>query len=173
MLVKATCLYRDRYPKETPVIPTMGNVHVLGKPELQVVIEETERRLQLDIVVEQANFLTGLECRQADVRASITSKGISQGTVTTTANLALHSKVDLGQIVSIQLHRLEGTVCGFALGFVLGVDLLLESTCAILACTSSLAVGLACFRNVDRTLAVFFAEESVGVDGGSLEQFFL
>lgn len=64
-------------------------------------------KLQLDIVVDEFDLLTGLECGQSDIGASVAAKRIAQRTVSAAANLALDGKVNLGEIVVLELHWLR------------------------------------------------------------------
>jgi len=100
---------------------------------------------QLNFVIEQPDFLTRLESRQADVRASVTSERITQGTVATAANLALNSKVDLCQIIGAELHGLQVLIRSRTLGCIFCFDLFSQAATAVLARPSPLAVWLASF----------------------------
>lgn len=102
------------------------------------------RFLQLDIIVQQPHLFARLEGWQANVRTSITPKGITQRTVTTTANLALYRKVHLSEIVGVEFKRIQGLVGGGAFGGIFGFESLLHAASAILAGATSLSwLGLA------------------------------
>lgn len=57
--------------------------------------------LQLNFVIEQPDLLTRLEGRQSNVRTTITAERVSQRAVTTAADLALDSKVNLCQVAAV------------------------------------------------------------------------
>lgn len=95
--------------------------------------------LQLDIVVEQTHLLTWLEGRQADVGTAIASEGVTQCAVSAAANLSLDGEVDLGEIVSSQLHCVEGVVSSGPFCSVFGFELLLHAASAVFARAASLS----------------------------------
>lgn len=105
------------------------------------------RNLQLYIVVQQAHLLARLECWQPDVRTPVASECVAQGAVAAAANLPLDSEVDLGQVVCAKFDLLQVRVCSRPLLRVFGLNLLLESACAVFAGSSSLAgLGLTFWR---------------------------
>ena len=94
---------------------------------------------QLKIVVEKSDFFSWLESRHADVGATITSKCISQATISTRSNLALNSKINLSKVVSPKFEGLELCISIRPLGSILLRNLLGEATSAVLACSATLA----------------------------------
>ena len=84
----------------------------------------TPAQSQLHIIIQQLDLLARLECRQADIRTSITPERIAQRAIATAADLALHSEVELVEIVSPELHRLQVLVRRRALRRVFCCELL-------------------------------------------------
>lgn len=68
---------------------------------------QTEKPLQLHIIIKQSNLLARLKRRHANIRTPITAERITETTVPARADLALDRKVDFGEIVSAQLECLE------------------------------------------------------------------
>lgn len=92
----------------------------------------------MDIVVEDAHLLAGLEGGQADVRAAVAAEGVAEGAVAAGADLALDGEVDLGEVICVELDGrggggCEGCVGGGAGGGVFSGDALCEAAGAIFA----------------------------------------
>ena len=99
--------------------------------------------LQLHLIIHKSHLFTWLERRQANVRTSITPECITQRAVPTGANLALHCKVHLIQVVRIELR--EVCIGVGALRFIFGIDSLRKTACAVFASSAPLGVGFAGF----------------------------
>lgn len=79
---------------------------------------------ELSDVVEDGDFLTGLEGRQADVGAVGAAEGVAERAAAAAARLALDGEVELVQILALEL---EGAETGVGLGaarLVLGLEAL-------------------------------------------------
>lgn len=99
---------------------------------------------QLNVVVQQAHFLTRLERWESNIRAPVASEGITQGAIPTAAYLALHCEVDLGKVICVELEAAERLVRGRSFGGVFGFDFLLQAARAVFAGASPLSgLGLA------------------------------
>lgn len=111
---------------------------------LPLVWTRPRRPLQLHVIVEQADLLAGLERRQANVRAAVAAERVAERAVAARADLALDSKVHLGEVVGGELEAGERLVRLGALGGVLGLEALCQAAGAVLAGTTTLAgLGLA------------------------------
>lgn len=123
-----------RFVSAAPKFPSLGFLFVFRCSLLS-----TARKSQLDVIVQKADLLAGLEGWHADVRTPVAPEGIAEGAVAARADLALHGEVDLGEVVHAQLERLQLLVGVDALGGVLGRDLLGQAARAVLAGAAALA----------------------------------
>lgn len=87
--------------------------------------------LQLHLIINQPHLLPRLKRRQSHIRTPIAPKRIPQRTVPTAAHLALHGKVDFGQLVGLEFR--EGLVGGRAFAGVFGFEALGEAAGAVFA----------------------------------------
>lgn len=84
-------------------------------------------------LVHNAHLLTGLERRQPDKGTGRAPKGVSQGAVVTGARLALDGKVQLVEVIRVELDGLETGVClGPSLLF-FGLEFGRQAACAVFA----------------------------------------
>lgn len=93
----------------------------------------------MSLVIQQTDFLAGLEGRQTDVRTAVAAKGITERTISTAADLSLDCKVHLCEIVRSDLDCRQSFVGVGALGRVLSLDFLFETAGAVLACPTAFA----------------------------------
>lgn len=100
---------------------------------------EKKKSLQLDLVVEQADFFAGPEGRHADVRAAVAAEGVAERAISARADFTLDGEVDLGQVVHAQLERLQLRVGVGALSGVFGSELFGQAAGAVLAGAAALA----------------------------------
>lgn len=95
---------------------------------------------QLNIVIQQPDLLTRLECRQTNVWTPIAAESIAKRAIAAAANLTLHCEIDfVKQVVGTELHCVQGFVGVGALRGVFGFELLLHAAGAVLAGTTALA----------------------------------
>lgn len=113
--------------------------------------------LQLNVVVQQPDFFTGLEGWQSNVWASVASEGVAECAVAAAPDLSLDSEVHLGKVIGVELQTAQGLVGARPLGSVFGLDLLLQSAGAVLASASpfsSLGAALRCCFSVKYVLSM-------------------
>jgi hypothetical protein len=104
---------------------------------------ESSTPSELHIIVQQPDFLSGLERRQTDIRTAIATEGVSQRAVPARTDLALHGEIHLGEIGGVQTREVR---IGFgASGFIFGGETLCKAAAAVFAGASALGVGFAGF----------------------------
>lgn len=99
------------------------------------------RRSELRDVVQNRHLLAGLEGRQADVGAVGTAERIAERAAAAAARLALHGKVQLVQVLALELQRAQVLVGLGAAGLVFGLEALGEAAGAVFAGAAFLAGG--------------------------------
>jgi hypothetical protein len=98
---------------------------------------------ELHIIVQQPDFLSGLERWQSDIRTAIAAEGVSQRAVPARTDLALHGEIHFREIGGVQTCEVR---VGFgASGFIFGGETLGEAAAAVFAGASALGVGFAGF----------------------------
>lgn len=90
-------------------------------------------RSQLSHVVQDLDLLTGLECRETEVRTARTTESITKRTTTTRAGLPLHGKVQLVEVVRVQLHHIQTLIRVCTTLLILGLESLGKTACTIFA----------------------------------------
>lgn len=94
---------------------------------------------ELRDIVQNSHLLTRLERREANIWAVSTAERISKRTAAATARLALHSKVQLVQVLALELQRAEVLIGFGATGFIFGLEALGETAGAVFAGAAFLA----------------------------------
>ena len=118
-------------------------------------MHSSSAHLQLDIIVQQPDFLTWLERRQANVRAPIASESVAQRAVSAAAHFALHCEIDfVEEVVGTKLHRVERFVGIGALRGIFGFELLFHAAGAVFAGAAALAGLGAAFEGCSRLVGV-------------------
>lgn len=97
------------------------------------------RGSELRDIVQNGHLLARLERREANIRAVSTAERISERTAAATARLALHSKVQLVQVLALELQRAEVLIGFGATGFIFGLEALGETAGAVFAGAAFLA----------------------------------
>lgn len=121
-----------------------------NKPKANAKADKSKLRL-----IKNLHLLTWLKSWHTQIRTAITAERIPQSTAPTRARLALDCKIELVQIVRLQLQHVQIAICFVASLFILCFQPVCEAACAVFAGAAATArFGLAFRGWMGRSVSV-------------------